>query len=40
MTDIPPGATYGGAPAIPIRDWHRQTVAIAKIAKKETSGDA
>jgi len=33
MTDIPPGATYGGAPAVPIKDWHRQTVTLAKLAK-------
>jgi len=35
MHDVPPGATYGGTPAVPVRDWHRQTVAIAKLAKKK-----
>jgi len=35
MTNIPPGAAYGGAPAVPIKDWHRQTVTLAKLAKKE-----
>ena len=35
MHDIPPGETYGGAPAIPMRDFLRQTVTLAKLAKKE-----
>lgn len=35
MNDIPPGMTYGGAPAMPVRDWHRQTVAIGRLARKE-----
>lgn len=35
MTDIPSGATYGGSPAIPIKDWHRQTVAAARWSKKK-----
>ena len=39
MTDIPPGATYGGSPAVPVRDWHRQTVAIANLVKKKEHGD-
>jgi len=38
MTDVPPGATYGGFPAIPAREWHRQTLALAKIARPK-SGD-
>ncbi len=32
MRDIPPGAQYGGLPAMPIRTWHRQTVSIAQLA--------
>ncbi|MDX2073919.1 MAG: UDP-3-O-(3-hydroxymyristoyl)glucosamine N-acyltransferase [Alphaproteobacteria bacterium] len=31
--DIPPGATYGGYPAMPVRDWHRQTVALSRLVK-------
>ncbi len=31
--DIPAGAAYGGYPAIAVRDWHRQTVAISKLIK-------
>lgn len=34
MNDIPAGATYGGSPAIPILDWHRQTAIINKLIKK------
>ena len=36
MTDIPAGATYGGSPAIPILDWHRQTATIAKLSKRKS----
>jgi UDP-3-O-[3-hydroxymyristoyl] glucosamine N-acyltransferase len=35
MADIAPGDTYGGTPAVPVRDWHRQTVALAKLVKKK-----
>ncbi len=33
MDDVPAGANMGGSPAVPIKDWHRQTIAIAKLAK-------
>ncbi len=36
MRDVAPGATVGGYPAVPIRDWHRQTIAIAKLLKRKT----
>jgi|CXWL01.1.fsa_nt_gi UDP-3-O-[3-hydroxymyristoyl] glucosamine N-acyltransferase len=36
MTDVPAGATYGGSPAIPILDWHRQTATMAKLSKKKS----
>jgi UDP-3-O-[3-hydroxymyristoyl] glucosamine N-acyltransferase len=39
MTDVPPGATYGGAPAVPIKDWHRQTATVAKLIKKKDSSN-
>ncbi|MDX1974344.1 MAG: UDP-3-O-(3-hydroxymyristoyl)glucosamine N-acyltransferase [Rickettsiales bacterium] len=35
MHDVPAKATYGGSPAISIKDWHRQTVTVAKIAKSQ-----
>ena len=35
MTDIPDGATFGGAPAVPIKDWHRQTAALIKLTGKK-----
>ena len=36
MTDIPSGASYGGSPAIPVNDWHRQTIALSRIIKPKT----
>jgi len=39
MHDIPPGASYGGAPAIPVKEWHRQTVAISNLGKKKELSD-
>ena len=38
MRDIPPGGRYGGYPAVPIRSWHRQTVAIGRIASRRGEG--
>lgn len=29
------GRDYGGIPARPIRDWHRETLTLAKLAKKD-----
>ncbi|MCE2510101.1 MAG: UDP-3-O-(3-hydroxymyristoyl)glucosamine N-acyltransferase [Alphaproteobacteria bacterium] len=40
MRDIAPGETVGGSPAVPVVQFHRQTTAIAKLAKKRApSGD-
>ena len=40
MRDVGPGETVGGSPAVPVVQYHRQTVAIAKLAKKRIpSGD-
>lgn len=33
MTDIPAGSSYGGTPAIPVVDWHRQTIALQRLIK-------
>lgn len=30
---LPPGQDYGGVPARPVKDWLRETVALAKLAK-------
>ncbi len=32
MRDTEPGQNYGGSPAVPAREWHRQTVALARLA--------
>jgi UDP-3-O-[3-hydroxymyristoyl] glucosamine N-acyltransferase len=34
MRDVKPGAVMGGFPAVPIKDWHRQTVGIGRMSKK------
>lgn len=39
MNDVPPGMSCGGAPAMPVRDWHRQTIALGKLAKKQEVSD-
>lgn len=33
--DIPDGNVYGGSPAVPVKQWHRQTVAIKKLIEKK-----
>ena len=33
MADIPAGASFGGYPAVPVVDWHRQTIALSRIIK-------
>jgi UDP-3-O-[3-hydroxymyristoyl] glucosamine N-acyltransferase len=37
MRNIKPGETVGGCPAMPVKDWHRQTVAISKLTKGQTN---
>lgn len=37
MRDIEPGTEVGGSPAVPIRQWHRQTLALARLAKGKGS---
>lgn len=34
IADVPVGAVMGGSPAIAIKDWHRQTLALAKLIRK------
>ncbi len=38
VSDIPAGATYGGSPAVPIMEWHRQSAFLKKALKGK--GDA
>ena len=33
MNDVPAGASVGGIPAVPVTDWHRQTIALARLSK-------
>ena len=35
MRDIPAGATFGGFPAMPARQWHRQSIALARLAENK-----
>jgi UDP-3-O-[3-hydroxymyristoyl] glucosamine N-acyltransferase len=35
MQDVPPGSNMGGSPAFPVKDWHRQTVTLSKLAKRK-----
>lgn len=37
MNDLPAGQSYGGSPAIPVKDWHRQTIAIKRLTKTKTN---
>ncbi|MES2984765.1 MAG: UDP-3-O-(3-hydroxymyristoyl)glucosamine N-acyltransferase [Pseudomonadota bacterium] len=33
MHDLPSGGSYGGSPAIPSLEWHRQTIAVSRLNK-------
>ena len=35
MKDIDDGAMMGGIPCVPIKQWHRTSVALARLVKKE-----
>ena len=36
IQDIPPNQIVGGTPAVPIRDWHRQSIFLRQSIKKRT----
>lgn len=36
MRNLESGKAYGGSPSMPIRDWHRQTVALAKLTGRRS----
>ena len=35
IRDLAPGCDYGGTPAIPLRQWKRQIVALARLAQRK-----
>ncbi len=37
--DIPPGATFSGYPAFPVREHWRQVATLAKLARRDRKGD-
>ena len=39
IRDVPPGEVVGGCPSVPIKQWHRQTLALQKLATKKGSQD-
>jgi UDP-3-O-[3-hydroxymyristoyl] glucosamine N-acyltransferase len=38
MRDVPDGEAWGGLPAVPIRQWHRQTTEIARLVTRKAKG--
>jgi UDP-3-O-[3-hydroxymyristoyl] glucosamine N-acyltransferase len=39
IRDLPGGATYGGAPAIPVGEWRRQMAAIMRLGRRKVAKD-
>jgi UDP-3-O-[3-hydroxymyristoyl] glucosamine N-acyltransferase len=37
--DLPGDATYGGVPAVPIREWRRQVAAIMRLGRRKVARD-
>ena len=37
LRDVPPGSVLGGFPAIAIKNWHRQTIGLARLFKPKPS---
>jgi UDP-3-O-[3-hydroxymyristoyl] glucosamine N-acyltransferase len=38
MRDVPEGETWGGVPAVPIRQWHRQTALLTRLIGRKANG--
>ena len=38
VKDLEGGGVYGGLPAVPIRQWHRQVATLARLAKRKPRG--
>jgi len=36
MRDLEAGRAYGGTPCVPVRDWHRQTAALGRLARQRS----
>lgn len=39
IADVPAGAKYGGYPAAPVREWHRRTIFLSRLAKGKGRAD-
>lgn len=39
MRDVSPGETVAGYPAMPVRQWHRQTASISRLVARGRKGD-
>lgn len=37
MEDIPAGTAVGGSPSVHVKDWHRQTLALARLSKQKSA---
>jgi UDP-3-O-[3-hydroxymyristoyl] glucosamine N-acyltransferase len=38
IRDVPEGSTWGGAPAVPIRQWHRQSALLTRLVGRKANG--
>jgi UDP-3-O-[3-hydroxymyristoyl] glucosamine N-acyltransferase len=38
MKDVPPGATIGGTPGVPMRQWLKQVAILGHLANKKGEG--
>jgi UDP-3-O-[3-hydroxymyristoyl] glucosamine N-acyltransferase len=37
--DVPAGSSLGGFPAVPVREWHRQSAFLLKVGQKKGTGE-